>query len=196
MTVDDVLDEVLPDKGMYGQTGGGVTLSGGEPAVQPVFALALISALHAHGIQAALDTCGYAEKETFLSLCREAGLVLFDIKHVDNAAHKRLTGREFSLIERNFLLLKDESTSIQVRIPVIPGLNDDDETHRAMAALIRKNPRVESVLLLGYHPLGSAKGIGLGEKRSAFSAALPAKTRLMEMALTMAERTGIPCTFR
>lgn len=196
MTAGEVLAEVLPDKGMYLRTGGGVTLSGGEATAQPKFAMALIRALHEAGISAALDTCGYAESETFLSLAREADLVLYDIKHIDDAAHKRLTGKEFTRIRRNFQLLSWEQTPVQVRIPVIPGLNADDDTLGAIANLIRTNPRVESVLLLGYHPLGGAKIMGLGETRPALSVTPPTRERLAALADTMAARTGLPCTFR
>ncbi|MFH1513350.1 MAG: glycyl-radical enzyme activating protein [Bacillota bacterium] len=196
MTIDEVLKEVLPDKGMYERTGGGVTLSGGEPAAQPAFALTLIRALRERHIRAALDTCGYAESEIFLPLCREAALVLFDLKHFDDAAHRRLTGRDFQQIKRNFLLLEREQTPVQVRVPVIPGLNDDEETQAGVAELIVKNPRVESVLLLGYHPLGGAKAIGLNETRGAFSAVPPGRGRMTELAARMAARTNLPCTFR
>ncbi len=196
MTVDDVLNEVLPDMGMYGRTGGGVTLSGGEPAAQPAFALALIRALHERGIKAALDTCGYAESKTFLPLCREAALVLFDLKHFSDAAHRRLTGRDFKLIRRNFLLLQCGQTPVQVRVTVIPGLNDDDDTQSGIAELIVKNPKAESVLLLGYHPLGGVKAIGLNEARPALSLTPLNRRHLTELAARMAARTGLPCTFR
>jgi len=196
VTVDDVVREVLPDVGMYGRTGGGVTLSGGEAAAQPGFALALARALRTAGIRVALDTCGHAESEAFLSVCRESDLVLFDLKHTDDAAHKRLTGRDFQLIKRNFLLLAKERMPVQVRVPVIPGLNDGEDVHVAIAGLILKNSRVESVVLLGYHPLGGAKVIGLNETRPAFTAAPPARDRLAALADAMAARTGLPCTFR
>ncbi|MBN1776555.1 MAG: glycyl-radical enzyme activating protein [Clostridiales bacterium] len=196
VTAGDVLGEVLPDKGMYERTGGGVTLSGGEAAAQPKFALALIDALHQHGIRAALDTCGYAESETFLRLCREADLILFDLKHIDNAAHKRLTGKDMTLIKRNFFLLSREQIPVQVRVPVIPGLNDDDQTLSGIAELITKNPKVDSIVLLGYHPLGGAKAAGLDEERPALSVTPPSKKRLADLARTMAARTGLSCTFR
>lgn len=196
VTVDDVLRDALPDKGMYGRTGGGVTLSGGEAAAQPGFARELARALRREGISVALDTCGHVESEAFLLVCRETNLILFDLKHMDDAAHKRLTGRDMRLIKRNFQLLSWEHIPIQVRVPVIPGLNDDDETHSGIAELIRKNPRVESVVLLGYHPLGGAKVIGLNETRPALSVSPPTRERLAALAQTMAARTGLNCTFR
>ena len=195
-TADDVMKDVLPDLGMYGRTGGGVTLSGGEAAAQPAFAIELTRALHAHDIHVALDTCGHVEGEPFLSVCREADLILFDLKHADDAEHKRLTGRDMRLIRRNFRLLSREQTPIQVRIPVIPGLNDEDAVHGAMAALIKANPNVESIVLLGYHPLGGAKVIGLHERRAELSIAPPPRERMAALAQTMAARTGLPCTFR
>jgi len=196
VTVDEVMGEILPDQGLYARTGGGVTLSGGEVCAQPRFAMALMRALHARHITAALDTCGHAESETFLALAREADVILFDLKHADDAAHKRLTGRGFSLIRRNFQLLRWENTPVQVRVPVIPGLNDDDDTHRAIAELIRENPKVESVVLLGYHPLGNGKLMGLNETRAALTLTPPPRQRLNALAAAMAERTGLPCTFR
>jgi len=196
VSVDDVLRDVLPDEGLYRRTGGGVTLSGGEATAQPAFAMALMRALHGRGITAALDTCGYADSETFLELSREADLVLFDLKHADDAAHKRLTGKGFQRIKRNFQLLQWERTPVQVRVPVIPGLNDDEETHLGIAELIRANPRVESVLLLGYHPLGTAKAAGLNETRPALSVTPPDRARLEFLTKRMSEHTGIPCIFR
>jgi len=196
VTVDEVLNDVLPDQGLYQRTGGGVTLSGGEACAQPRFAMALMRALHARCIRVALDTCGHVASETFLPLAREADLILFDLKHAEDAAHKRLTGRNFSLIRRNFRLLRWENTPVQVRVPVIPGLNDDEETHRAIAALICENPRVESVVLLGYHPLGNGKLIGLNETRAALTLTPPARSRLEQLTDAMAGRTGLQCTFR
>jgi len=196
VSVDEVLADVLPDRGMYQRTGGGVTLSGGEAAAQPAFALALIRALHAHGIHTALDTCGHVESETFLSVCREADLILFDLKHAEDAEHKRLTGRDMRLIRRNFQLLSWEQTPVEVRIPVIPGLNDQDMVHQAIAGIIRQNSNVKSIVLLGYHPLGGAKVIGLNERRTELSITPPSRESLAAMAAAMAARTGLPCTFR
>lgn len=196
VTVSQVLAEVLSDRGMYARTGGGVTLSGGEASAQPEFALALMRALHEEGLHVALDTCGHAETEPFLALCQEADLILFDIKHTNPDAHRRLTGQSSALIRHHFALLGNGTTPIQVRIPVVPGLNDNDDTQRDMASLIGQNPMVQSIVLLGYHALGQSKVLALGDARRALSIAPPTKEHLSSLAAQMQDRAGLPCTYR
>ena len=203
VTVDEVLNDVLPDqRAVSARTGGGVTLSGGE-ACRPAGGLRhgadagvarnTVSGLR--WIPAAMWT-----SETFLAaLPGRRTLILFDRQARRGlAAHKRLTRPEvYSLIKPQLpVCWRWEHTPVQVRVPVIPGLNDDDAAHAGIAELIIKNPKVESVLLLGYHPLGEAKVTGLSEKRPALCVTPPARHCLAALADTMAARTGLPCTFR
>ena len=138
--------------------GGGVTLSGGEPLLQPDFAIALLSALRAGGVHTAIETSGYADPDTFLSVCTNADLVLMDIKLYDAEAHKRYTGVSNGSILENAAALKASGIPHVFRIPLIPGITDTAENLAAIARFVGDS-RAE---LLSYNALAPAKYPGVG----------------------------------
>jgi len=130
--VDELVKEMVKDRAYFEPSGGGVTLSGGEPTLQPAFALALLQALHARGIHTALDTCGLAPYETLERLAAESDLVMYDLKHIDPQAHRRFTGAENGRILSNFVRLAgylsgQPGKRLWVRTPLIPGATDGAE---------------------------------------------------------------------
>lgn len=125
MSVGEAVEEILKDQVFFDQSGGGVTFSGGEPLMQEKFLLELLQACGEHGIHRAVDTSGYAPQESMQRVSRHAELFLYDLKHMNDADHKKGTGVGNGLILYNFKQLARSGVSIRVRIPLIPGFNDD-----------------------------------------------------------------------
>lgn len=163
MGVEEVVRQLRRDIVFFDQSGGGVTFSGGEPLMQPDFLEAALRACRAEGIHAALDTCGFARPETLGRILPLADLVLFDLKLVDPERHQQVTGVSNHVILENLSLLVKAATPLIVRIPVVPGVNDDEqnlcESLELLACL-----GVKRVDLLAYHEAGTDKYQRLGSK--------------------------------
>ena len=144
------------DRIFYDESGGGVTFSGGEPLLQPEFVLEAAASCRAEGIHVAVDTCGHVDPDALLAVAREADLFLFDLKTVDEAAHRRLTGVPNDLILSNLERLAAVHPRIIVRFPLIPGVNDDEANVRGIGALLASY-RLTRVDVLPYHRAGLAK---------------------------------------
>lgn len=157
MSLQEVLAQTAEDEAVCKSSGGGVTLSGGEPTMQPEFALELLRALRERGLHTALDTCGDCEPEVFEKLLPWCDLVLFDVKCADSEHHRELTGRPNERILRNLRALDAAGAASEIRIPVIPGENDDDGNLRAVCEILAPLRHVQRVILLGYHRLGLSK---------------------------------------
>ena len=160
-TAADVLREIERDLLFFDESGGGVTLTGGEPAAQWRFALAILNGCRERGIHSAVETCGYAPAEPFLKLVTAADLVLFDLKLMDPARHKHYTGVSNRRILNNLEALLVSGVPTTVRIPVLPGINDsqqelEDFTNFLSAAGARR------ISLLPYHRTGQEKYLRLG----------------------------------
>ena len=164
MNVAEVLAEILKDKIFYDESGGGATFSGGEPLTQAAFVLALLKECKAHGIRTALDTCGFGCTEDLLALGRLADLVLFDVKLMDEARHQQHCGVPNAPILANLRALAAVHDQLWLRVPVIPGVNDDAENLTAIAQLAASLPRVRQVTLLPYHNTGLSKHARVGHK--------------------------------
>ena len=161
MTVAEVVDEVERDSVFFDQSGGGVTLSGGEPLSQPGFAAALLWECRARGIHTVLDTCGMADETTFLRVSAQADLVLYDLKLVDAALHARYTGAANAGILRNLEALAATGRPVIVRVPLIPGVNDGADQIAGLASLLHRLG-LSRLDLLPYHRIGIQKYRRLG----------------------------------
>ncbi|HUM02678.1 MAG TPA: glycyl-radical enzyme activating protein [Thermoanaerobaculia bacterium] len=155
--VTDLLAEVLRDRPVYEESGGGVTFSGGEPLAQREFLLRSLEACRGEGLHTAVDTCGFALRETVLEVAARADLLLWDLKTLDADRHLGLTGVPLEPILENFAAVAGQGVPIWLRVPVIPGLNDDVAGLRAVVRLAAETPSVRRVSLLPYHRIGSAK---------------------------------------
>lgn len=162
MTLREVVDEVERDRLFYQNSGGGVTLSGGEPLSQWEFALGLLKECQRKGLHTALDTCGYAPWHTLEKLLAYTDLVLFDVKHLDAAQHRRGTGKSNKLILDNARRTAAK-TRTWLRVPLIPGYNDSEENLRGIAKF-GLEIGAEKVSLLPYHLWGKPKYAGLGRR--------------------------------
>jgi pyruvate formate lyase activating enzyme len=196
MTLQDVLTEALRDRSIFARTGGGVTLSGGEATAQPEFAAALMDALRAEGVPTALDTCGHCAPEVFRDLARRADLILFDVKHGDPVRHAVLTGRDNALILQNLAALEGMDAKVEVRVPLIPTLNDGEADLRGMAEIIRPLRCVGRVVLLGYHPLGQTKVYDFDQHGRDLGIERPSRAGLERAARVFADLTGKPVVTR
>jgi pyruvate formate lyase activating enzyme len=156
MDVSEVVDKVMQDEAFYRQSGGGVTLSGGEPLVQIDFVETLCAALHAKGVSIAVETTGYAEQAAFIRLLNAADIFLFDIKHYDAEKHKKNTGVSNEKILANLALAVSSGKPVTARIPVIPGFNDSLNDMRCFAVLIHEMG-IKQINLLPFHQFGENK---------------------------------------
>jgi glycyl-radical enzyme activating protein len=157
MELEDVVREVLKDRVFYNESGGGVTVTGGEPLSQWRFTLELLGALKSQGVHTALETSGFGPVEALEALLPVVDLYLFDIKAVDPKKHKNLTGVFNDSILRHLDFLIDHGARIELRCPLVPGLNDSDQDLSALAGLALKYPAIEAVTLLPYHNTGNDK---------------------------------------
>lgn len=158
----EIVAEILRDRAVYEESGGGATFSGGEPLAQPAFLLAVLEACRKEGIHAAVETCGFAPRETALAVAARADLVLWDVKTLDPVRHLDLTGVPLAPILENLKAVSRTSVAIWLRLPVIPGVNDDETTVAKVAELAARTPSVRRVSLLPYHRTANGKRDRLG----------------------------------
>jgi len=155
-----LVKELLKDRAYYEKSGGGVTLSGGEPSLQAGFALALLNALHAKGVSTALDTCGLCSRETLAQLAEASDLILYDVKAIEPQAHRRFTGANNERILENLCwlggyLAQHPGKRLWVRTPLIPGATASQENLAATSAWLAENlgGRVERWELCAFNNL-------------------------------------------
>jgi pyruvate formate lyase activating enzyme len=161
LTVGELVAEIERDLVFFEESGGGVTLSGGEPLAQPRFVSALLAACRDRGIGTVLETCGYAPSGVFLNVALAADLVLYDLKLMDPAKHKHYTGVSNRRILDNLKELVARGRPVTVRIPVMPGINDTDDEISQFARYLAELP-ASHVELLPYHHIGAGKYKRLG----------------------------------
>lgn len=157
MTVRAVLGEVLRDKPFYETSGGGMTVSGGEPLAQFDFTLELLKEARQEGLHACLETSGHAARPRLLAVQPYVNLFLYDCKETDPERHKRWTGVSLELLRENLLELDRQGADTVLRCPLIPGLNDRPDHLQGIVALARQLTHLQEVHLMPYHPLGRAK---------------------------------------
>jgi len=162
MSVSEVIAQVERDRPFYERSGGGMTLSGGEPMMQPRFAMGLLEAAKQAGIHTALDTSGYAQRDALMEAARFTDLILFDLKLMDAARHKAVVGVGNRLVHDNLRMLAELGTPLVIRVPVVPGYTDAPENVCAIAAFAAGFPNVLRLDLMRYNRLGESKWRQLG----------------------------------
>jgi pyruvate formate lyase activating enzyme len=153
---EELLPLLLRDEAFYA-SGGGVTVSGGEPLLYAEAVGRLFGLLHAHSIRTAVDTCGEVPFEAFERVLPDTDLVLFDIKGMDPVRHRENTGRDNTRIHENLRRLGALGVPVEIRMPVVPGRNDALEEFEAAARLLAEVPSVTKVRLLPYRSLARKK---------------------------------------
>jgi pyruvate formate lyase activating enzyme len=157
LSVEETMAPIERDRPFYEESGGGVTFSGGEPLAQPEFLGALLAACRAAGIHTALDTCGYAPWEVIDRIRGDVDLFLYDLKLLDDERHRELTGVSNRLILDNLRELSARGQRIVLRLPVIPGVNDDPATIDTIGAFAKSLPHLEEIDILPYNRMGIDK---------------------------------------
>lgn len=160
MTVEEVVEVIEEDRMFYYTTGGGVTLGGGEVTAQAKFATNLLKTCKARDIHTAIETCGYANREALLEMAQYIDLVLFDLKHMDSDRHYQLTGVRNELILNNLRELLERGHDVQIRMPLLKGINDSKEEIDQIVEFLlpyKAYKNLKGIDLLPYHKMGVNK---------------------------------------
>jgi len=182
MTVDAVMKAVERDLPFYEQSGGGVTFSGGEPLLQSAFLEGLLAQCKAKEIHTALDTTCYAPWEVVESIASNVDLHLCDLKHMEAEAHRRFTGVSNELILCNVRRLAELGARLIIRLPVIPGVNDDMANVAATGEFAASLPGVSQIDLLPHNEAGPGKSARLAAGHRMLAAARPSGEQMKAMA--------------
>lgn len=156
-TAEKVYETVRQDELFYRTSGGGVTVSGGEPLLCPEFVERLFTLAKRDGVSTALDTCGHVPFAAFSKVLPVTDLILYDLKGMDAALHKANTGSDNRLILENLARLGHTAVPLEIRMPVVPGLNDAEGEFGQAGAFLAKLPNLAKVKLLAYHSLAHGK---------------------------------------
>ena len=156
VTVGQIVEEVEKDSIFYWNSGGGITLSGGEPTMQPKFSLEILKECKERGIHTTMETCGYVEWDILDEMLKYLDLVYFDIKHMFSVEHEKLTAKRNKLILENCrkIIANYPDVELIIRIPIIPGCNDSDENIVNTAEFVHELEKVVRLELLPYHKFG------------------------------------------
>lgn len=190
MTVTEVLAEVEQDSGFYSQSGGGITLSGGECLMQPEFCAALLQEAHARGINTAIETAGNVPWKFMAQVLPYVDTMLHDYKLTGPAEHRRWTGAGNARIQNNFHRAYERFPGINfiARIPLIPGVNDDEAHIDAVLDAVLPWPNVSALELLPYHGYGDNKYGLLGKVHAPEVFSPPSSGRLEQLRRRIAAR--------
>ena len=186
VSVEEVMAEVLADRAYYASSGGGVTLSGGEPLAQSAFTLALLKECKAQGLHTCVETCGHAAPERFQAVLPYVDLFLYDYK-ATGPDHRRYTGVSQELILANLDALYKAGAKIILRCPLVPGINDSTEHLRAIARLEREYPELLAIEIMAYHNLGNDKAKRLRRKPALPGIANPPQSTVQAWVDVLAE---------
>jgi pyruvate formate lyase activating enzyme len=182
MSVEQVMAEIAPDTVFYDESHGGVTFSGGEPLLQRDFLLALLQTCQAREIHTVVDTSGFASWDTIDQIRSFTDLFLYDLKLIDDERHREFTGVTNQPILRNLQDLSALGHSIVLRIPIVPGLNDDAESIDQLADFIAALPNRHPIELLPYHHIAVDKYLRLGKPYRLFETRRPDTDRMNDIA--------------
>ena len=190
-TIDKAFHELMKDKPYYDRSKGGVTIGGGEATLQGEFTYALMKKLQGAGVHVAIDTCGYTTSEKAEKILEEADLLLFDLTGIDPQKHKTCTGVDNARILENLRRRGRSGRDVIIRLPLIPGYTDDDDTLQKEAELIREVGCVRRVDLLPFHDFGKIKYAQTGKTYLLPDLKRQSEERLQEI-LSIIKRSGIP----
>ena len=191
MDSDEVADVVERDRPFYDKSGGGVTVSGGEPLLQKQFAKEILKASHERGIHTALDTCAVGRWEDVVEVLRYTDLVLLDVKLIEPIRHRDITGVDNGQILENVRKLARMDVEVVVRIPVIPGINDDEDNVSRTGSFLRKMSNVTLVELLPYNRFAESKYTRFGLRYGLAGLETQTVKRMNEIERLLAD-SGLP----
>lgn len=157
VTAEDIFDQIQPDFPFFSESGGGITLSGGEPMLQFGFTMNLLELFHSHHIHTALETNLSQGWPKYQAILPFTDLILADLKLMDPDLHKKWTGRSNRNVLHNLQQLDHAGASFRIRTPVIPGVNDQPDQVEAIAQFVSQLNHLEKFELIPYHPLAQVK---------------------------------------
>lgn len=195
ISVEQVMEEVLCDEEIYKKSGGGITVTGGEPFSQPEFLYEILKAAKEKGIHTAIESCLFAKWEVIEKCLPFINFIFMDFKILDETEHKKYTGVSNQLILENMKKLSDykknHEIDIVVRTPIIPEVNDDVKTVQKMCEWIVENlPEIKEYQLLPYHRLGRGKYANIGKKYAMNELEAPSESKMRELEKQI-ERHGL-----
>lgn len=162
MSIDDVMREVMPDFDFYTNSGGGITLSGGEPLHQLSFSMELLKKCKEVGVSTCVETSGFVSASLFKQVLPFVDILLFDYKITSTNEHKKYTGVPNQHILENLDLAYQHGIPIILRCPVVPGINDTDQHFKGICDIDMKYPNLKGIEILPYHTMGNSKRTSIG----------------------------------
>ena len=191
MSAQAVIEIALKDLRYYKTSGGGLTISGGEPLAQHGFSLELLRLAKEKGLHNCLETSGYASTEKMLSLVPYVDLFLYDFKISNEDEHKKFTAVPRKPIVDNLQALNDAGAKIVLRCPIIPTYNDTLEHFKAISATAEALPNVLEVNIMPYHPMGSSKAVRIGKEYPISAVDFPKAGQIEDWLKAVGDGTGV-----
>lgn len=187
----EVIREVLKDKAFYEDSGGGITLSGGEPFLQFSFLIDILRIAKENGLHTCIETCGFTDSEKILEAAKYTDIFLYDYKLTDSLLHKEYTGAGNEKILSNLRLLDVYGSKIILRCPIIPGVNDNESHFKGIAKTADSLKNVQGIELSPYHELGTSKLRRMG-KDNAVNFRTPKKEDIEKYIESVSAYTSVP----
>lgn len=191
MRVAEVFEEVLHDRPLYLRSGGGVTVSGGEPLMQSRFVIALFKLAHQAGIHTAIETCCYGSPRILKEVIKHTDYILFDLKLMDASSHRKFTGKTNTLILENAKLLSSSGVPVLPRMPLVPGINHSEENIKDTAQFL-DSIGLKVIELMPFHRFASAKYEALGIPY-VMTDTEPISGEIVKQVTKLFERFGVEC---
>lgn len=188
-TVEEVLITVMKDKIFYDTSGGGLTVSGGEPMLQFDFTYDLLKSAKEKGLHTCMETCGFAEEERYIQIAKHVDIFLFDYKETDPMRHKEYTGVSNERILKNLRAIDEIGAKMILRCPIIPTLNDRTEHFEGIARVANSLKNVIEINVEPYHPLGMGKSEMLGKDYPLKDITYPTESAIEEWMNTIRKYT-------
>ncbi len=164
VSADDVIKEALKDKAFYEDSGGGLTISGGEPFLQFPFLIEILRKAKENDLHICIETCGFTDGQKLIEAARYTDIFLYDYKLTDSVLHKKYTGTDNKKILSNLMLLDENGSKIILRCPIIPGINDNEKHFRGIAEMAGSLKNVLAIEISPYHELGTSKLSRMGKE--------------------------------
>lgn len=191
-SVQEVICEVKKDKVFYENSGGGMTVSGGEPMLQFDFTYELLAAAKENGLHICMETCGFAKEENMKKAAELVDIFLFDYKETDSRKHKEFTGVSNELIMNNLRMLDEIGAKIILRCPIIPSLNDREEHFDGIASVANSLRNIIEINIEPYHPLGKGKAEMLEKGYALGDLGFPEEETVEKWMKYIGNRTKVP----
>ena len=192
VTAQSVIDVALRDVHYYRQSGGGLTISGGEPMAQYDFTMELLRLAKKSELHTCIETSGYSPADKILSVLPYVDLVLYDYKESDETGHKEYTGMSNNMIVSNLTAINEAGAEIILRCPIIPGFNDRDEHFIAIADIANRLSNIKEINVMPYHPMGGSKAKRIGRVYPLNDIGFPKDEQIDDWLNKISKNTNVP----